>query len=232
MKNLLITTFGEYNHLDKWLNGNRNFDVALINYDYHDHPCNLIAKCVWLDTFATFKFPGIYVAFKDDRSLFDYDYFFMPDEDIAISCEDINKLFDKARTLNLDLCCPSIEQSDESFPSWKLFVHEEERDLVTTNFVEVMCPVFSKRALIECIETFKQSHSGWGLDIVWPKLIGDTKSNIGVIHSIVAKHTRRIASGTLYADLQRKRISAYAEKRKLMRTYDIAGFEPMAHQEK
>jgi hypothetical protein len=228
MKNLLITTFGEYNHLEHWLNGDRNFDVALVNYDYHEHPCNLIAKCVYLDSFHTFKYPGIYEMFADEATLLDYDYFFMPDEDIKLSCEDINKLFDKAKTLNLDLCCPSIEQSDESFPSWKLFIHED-TDFVATNFVEVMCPLFSRSALPKCLETFNKSHSGWGLDIVWPKLIGDNHNNIGVVHSIIAKHTRKISSGSLYPDLQRKRISPYSEKRKLMVEYSIAGFEPIAH---
>jgi hypothetical protein len=59
MKNLLITTFGEYNHVAKWLNGEPNFQVALINYDYHDDPCDLVGKCIFLDTFFTFKFPVV-----------------------------------------------------------------------------------------------------------------------------------------------------------------------------
>ena len=229
MKNLLITTFGEYNHVDHWLNGNRNFDVALINYDYHEHRGTLIGDCVYLDSFHTFKYPGIYDALWDEPSLLKYDYFFMPDEDIKLSCESINTLFDKARTLNLDLCCPSIEQSDESFPSWKIFIHESGREFVATNFIEVMCPLFSKYALSQCLDTFRKSQSGWGLDIVWPKLIGDNGSNIGVIHSVVAQHTRRITGGSLYKDLQRKRISPFSEKRKLIVEYSITGFEPSVH---
>ena len=219
MRNLLITTFGEYNHVNKWTDGERNFDVALINYDFHEEPNDLIGKCVYLDSFFTFKFPGIYQTLWNDLWLLEYDYFFMPDEDIDISCEDINKLFDKAKTLNLDLCCPSIEKSDNSFPSWDLFVHKDDLDFIPTSFVEIMCPMFSRYGLTQVFETFPKSNSGWGLDLVWPKLIGNNGNNIGVVNSIIARHTRRIAKGTLYQDLQRKRISPYREKRKLMDEY-------------
>ena len=85
-----------------------------------------------------------------------YDFFFMPDEDIDISAENISMLFRKAMTLNLDLCCPSIEKSDISFPSWDLFVHKEDMDFIPTNFVEVMCPLFSRYALGRVFETFKK----------------------------------------------------------------------------
>jgi hypothetical protein len=226
MKNLLITTFGEYNHLPLWLNGERNYDVALVNYDYHDMPENLAFRCVWLDTFHTFKFPGIAEMFYDEPRLLRYDYFFMPDEDIALRCEDINTLFDKAKTLNLDLCCPSVEKSEESFPSWELFVHKDDRDFIATNFVEIQSPCFSRQALAKCLPTFKESQSGWGLDIVWPKLIGDTGSNIGIVNSVVAKHTRKIMGGKLYEVLKKKKIIPSHEKIDLIYEYGIKDFKP------
>ena len=229
MKNLLITTFGEYNHLPLWLNGNRNYDVALVNYDYHDMPENLCFKCVWLDSFHTFKFPGIADMFFDEPRLLRYDYFFMPDEDIALTCQDINLLFGKAATLNLDLCCPSVEKSDESFPSWELFVHKDDRDFIATNFVEIQSPCFSRTALGLCLHTFKKSQSGWGLDVVWPKIIGDTGSNIGIINSVVAKHTRKIKEGHLYEALKRKKINPSQEKKSLLAEYDIKNFKPEEH---
>jgi hypothetical protein len=57
---------------------------------------------------------------------------------------------------------------------------------------------------------------------VWPKLIGNNGNNIGVVNSIIARHTRRIAEGTLYKDLQRKRISPYREKRQLMAEHGVS----------
>lgn len=229
MKNLLITTFGEYNHIDSWLDGERNYDVALINYDYHEVPSDLIGKCIYLDSFHTFKYPGLWDALWDEPRLLRYDYFFMPDEDILLTSGDINTLFDKMRTLNLDLAQPSIERSDISFPSWELFVHKEGLDIVMTNFVEVMCPLFSRSALGKCLETFKKSQSGWGLDLVWPHLIGDTGNNIAVINSVVAKHTRKIKEGELYLELERKRISPSRERRQLMQEYGVKSIDIKEH---
>jgi hypothetical protein len=229
MNNLLITTIGEYNHLSKWLDGERNYDVALVNYDHHDTPYDLARQCVWFDTFSTFKYPGIWDMFWDEPRLLRYDYFWMPDDDIELCPPEINKLFDKARTLNLSLSQPSIEKSDTSFPSWEVFIHRESMDFIATNFVEIMCPLFSRDALGKCLDTFRKSQSGWGLDLVWTKLIGDTHSNIGIINSVIAKHTRKIASGSFYPDLQRKKIRPSQERRSLMNEYLVSGVDIKIH---
>jgi len=230
MNNLLITTFGEYNHLEHWLGGDRNFDVALMNYDYHEMPSDLCGKCVYLDSHTTFKYPGIYEMLFDEPSLLKYDYYWLPDEDILLNTEGINTLFDKARTLNLDLAQPSVENSISSFPSWEQFIHKEGVDIFMTNFVEIMCPLFSRKALLKCMNTFRKSNSGWGLDIVWPKIVGNTGGNMAVINSVVVKHTRKISTGTLYTDLQRKRISPYREKRQLMAEYKVSSIDIQTHE--
>lgn len=221
MRNLLITTFGEYNHLDSWLKGSRNFDVALINYDSHEHRNDLISDCVYLDTFHTFKFPGIWDAFWDEPSLLMYDYFWMPDTDIDVSCDDINKMFDKVKTLKLDLSQPSIEKSNTSFPSWEYFIHKDDLDVIMTNFVEVMCPVFSRSALDKCLATFRKSQSGWGLDLVWAKLVNNG-NNMAIINSIIVKHTRPVKGGDLYKALSDKRISPSGDRRRLMKEYGVS----------
>jgi hypothetical protein len=221
MRNLLITTFGAYNHLGHWMCGDRNFDVALINYDNHRGDESLTDKCVYYDTFAIFKFPGIYDMFWDEPELLKYDYYFMPDEDIDLSTQDINTLFDKARTLNLSLCQPSIEDSESSYPSWKIFVHRDAMDFVATNFVEVQCPLFSRDALLKCHPTFIKSMSGYGLDLAWAKLIGANGNNIGFINSVVAKHTRKIGVGELYQKLKKVGVSPSRERKKLMSEYGI-----------
>lgn len=224
MRNLLITTFGEYNHLDSWLNGERNFDVALINYDYHEDKYDLIKDCVYLDAFHTFKYPGIWDALWEEPRLLRYDYFWMPDEDIDISCGEINKMFDKMRTLNLDLAQPSVEKSNVSFPSWEQFIHKEALDVIMTNFVEVMCPLFSRDAIGKCLETFRKSESGWGLDLVWAKLVNNG-NNMAILNSIIVKHTRPVKEGGLYEALAEKRISPSGDRRRLMREYNVSSID-------
>jgi hypothetical protein len=226
MDNLLITTIGEYNHLDSWGNGKRNFDIALLNYDY-SMAINDKINCdlIYLDAYPSFKYPGIAEMFYDEPKLLRYKYFFMPDEDIDISSNDISTLFGKMRTLNLSLAQPSIEKSDTSFPSWELFIHKPDLDIICTNFVEIMCPLFSRDALGKCLETFPKSNSGWGIDVVWPKLIGNSGNNIAVINSVIAKHTRPIKGGNLYSALKSSGISPSKERLRLMAEYDIKSID-------
>jgi len=209
VKNLLITTIGDYNHSKTWGNGDCEYDIVLI--DYRVTP--------------TFKYLGIYKHIKDNPCLLDYDYFWMPDEDVLLSSFHINELFVKMAQLNLDLAQPSIEKSKGSFPSWDVFTHRDGLDVVYSNFIEITCPCFSKNGLAACIESFPKSKSGWGLDLVWPKLIGNNGDNIAIINCVIAKHTRRIRGGGLYDKLKEFGILSSVERKRLMREYGITSID-------
>lgn len=224
MKNLLITTIGEYNHLKSWIEGERDFDIALVNYDYSMEINDALKSgCVYYDSFPVFKYPGIWQMMTDATALQKYDYYFMPDEDIDISGAQINELFSKMAEYDLALTQPSIEKSNTSFPSWEQFIHREGIDMIYSNFVEVMCPLFSRSAMKACLNTFPKSHSGWGLDLAWAKILEG--QNIGIINSVVARHTRPVKGGDLYKALQKLRISPYQEKRKLMNEYGVSSVD-------
>ena len=169
--------------------------------------------------FPCFKYQGIWQMFKENPLLLEYDYYFMPDEDILIGTEDINLMFAKMRTLNLALAHPSIEDSNTSFPSREYLIHQEGIDLMMTNFIEIGSPVFSREALLKCLDTFRMSMSGWGLDWVWAKLL-DHK-DMAILHSIVAKHTRKVGGGGLYSELKKVGVSPSRERKKLMSDYGI-----------
>lgn len=223
MKNLLITTVGEYNHLQSWIK-DRDFDIALVNYDYSmDINDALKVGCIYYDSFPVFKYPGIWQMMTDAVSLQEYDYYFMPDEDIDISGADINRLFQKMKEHDLWLAQPAIEKSNKSFPSWEMFIHKEGLDIVYTDFVEVMCPAFNNKAIKMCLDTFNKSHSGWGLDLTWAKILKG--QNMGIVNDVVARHTRPVKGGNLYEALQKLRISPYREKRKLMQEYGVSSSE-------
>ncbi len=216
MKNLLITTIGEYNHYSTWAEGRHNFDLYPI--DYRITP--------------GFKYPSLYRVFNERPDLLEYDYFWMPDEDILLTPDRIAELFRKMEQFELDLAQPSIERSDTSFPSWELFVHKGNVDIIYTTFVEIMCPCFSREALGKCLQTFNKSKSGWGLDIVWPVLIGDRTDNIAVLNSIIAKHTRKVRGGALYGALAKEKILPSTERKRVMREYNVGGLNINVHNDK
>src|SRR3712207_3001992 len=59
-------------------------------------------------------------------------------------------------------------------------------------FVEIMVPGFSRAALERLLPTLDLSRTGWGwgLDSVWPKLLG--YRNVGIIDATPVLHTRPV----------------------------------------
>lgn len=208
MRNLLITTIGKDNCLDAWDKGKtKNFDIVTIDYTKT----------------STFKYPGIYRALRLLRA---YDYYWMPDEDISLTTEEINKLFDMAAKYHLDLFQPSVEQSPRSFPSWPMFIHKGNAEMIPMPFVEIMCPGFSREGLLKCIDTFHRSNSGWGLDIIWAKIL--RYQNMGLINSVSVIHTRPPMKGSnLYSMLKEP---ASDEMHRLLKEYRVIMI-PYVHEE-
>jgi hypothetical protein len=67
-----------------------------------------------------------------------------------------------------------------------------------TNWVEMMCPCFSKKALELCKETFNADKSCWGIEFIWNKLLGFPKNKIAIIDEVHAIHTRPMMDGDNY----------------------------------
>lgn len=204
MRNLLITTVGKDNLSEIWTRGDCNFDVILIDYEKE----------------GVFKYPGIYDRIISDE-LFGYDYYWMPDEDVELPSEDINRMFDVAHDYSIDLSQPSILNAHDSFPSWDRFVHRKGSDLEATDFIEVMCPLFSKDAMMLCLNTFPKSKSGWGLDLAWSKLLTDDGMSMVILNCIQAKHRRKVGAGKLYYTLKKMGILPSQERKALMREFGI-----------
>ena len=61
-----------------------------------------------------------------------------------------------------------------------------------TGFVEIMVPGFSRPALQQLLPTLDESETGWGwgLDSLWPKLLG--YRDLGIIDGVPVLHTRAV----------------------------------------
>lgn len=135
------------------------------------------------------KGQGISACLSDlSKRLPKYDFFFFPDDDLAMTCLDINNLFDCARAHNLSLCQPSL--TEDSFVAHPITKHVEGLLLRYTSFVEVMCPCFSLYALLLCKRLFKETISSWGIDLLFPAFLGYPVDKIAIIDSVRVKHTR------------------------------------------
>ncbi len=120
----------------------------------------------------------------------EYDYIWIPDDDIYANQATISRMFEVARAVGLDLFAPALHESSH----YAHFITMENRRFYGrwVGFVEIMMPGFSTSALETVLPTLELSETGWGwgLDSLWPKLLG--YENVGIIDGTPVIHTRPV----------------------------------------
>ncbi len=202
MKFLLLTTIGNNDQwYSNWFKGSRNFDVGLVCYEkttdqiktrsdfYHWH-------------LPDFKYPALYQILENNPFIFEYDYIFMPDDDILMTTEEINTLFEWAYRESIWMGQPSITPKNYT---WPITLNNPSTRYRWVKMIEVMCPIFSTQALQKVYPTFNESFSGWGLDAVWAKLINYNR--IAICDTVIASHEKPLqeGSGRLYEKLKNEK---------------------------
>lgn len=137
------------------------------------------------------KFPSLHRLCYPGSPLLDYDHVAFPDDDIEITWRGMNALFAVAAEHRLALCQPALAAG--SFLSHEITRQQPGKRLRYTSFVEVMFPVFSRAALARCAGSFALSPSAWGLDYVWPQILGGHRHRVAVIDAVGVRHTRPAA---------------------------------------
>jgi len=201
----------------QWLKpkGSKNFDL-LIDY-YGDQPNRYLHDADYYMQSKGLKYPGIYrILNRLGQRLWDYEAVWFPDDDIGTDAQNINEMFRLFSTYNLWLAQPALTQ--DSYYSHDITVERNGVLLRYTNFVEVMVPIFSPYALKKCMHTFPYMRSGWGMDFVWPKLLGDPKNKIAILDRCSVTHTRPVASGGWYHSLH---VPPEQEKKQTARAYGV-----------
>jgi hypothetical protein len=120
----------------------------------------------------------------------DYDYVWVPDDDLYANQDTITRMFDVAHALGLDLFAPALHESSH----FAHFITMENRRFYGrwVGFVEIMMPGFRTSALEELLPTLELSETGWGwgLDSLWPKLLD--YENVAIIDGTPVIHTRPV----------------------------------------
>jgi hypothetical protein len=185
-KYLLFTSAGDNTEFYKmWCEKNKNYDVWVVYYGNNDENYNKYSQSVdriWKNKGSKFQnFYYIYQNHKED--LMKYDRYFIVDDDIIITTDDINKLFDISVKYDLWICQPSITY--ESKLSHEVVIHQKGNLLRYTDFVEVNLPVFSQKALLKFLEYYIPELIGYGVDFLYIWANGkDVEDKYAVIDSI------------------------------------------------
>lgn len=193
-RNLIVARAGDASLHRRWMNDScaRKFDL-LVSY-YGSFRGRYENRADHYHEMQGPRWPAHYWLWRNRREIFDrYDR-------VAFVCDDVdavtaswNLMFDLCEWFDLDLAQPAIG----GHANHAITRPVEGSLLRYTNFVEIMCPVFSRRALALCGDTFDQVVSGWGLELVWAALLPYPQFLMAIVDKVCVIHTRATRKGPL-----------------------------------
>ncbi len=210
-KALVVLQAGRGSIADQWfVDQGRDWDLLVNYYDalgcsphFGDYVCFQKGT----------KFTAMWVLYNRFRHVLErYEHVLFFDDDIETSVHDLNRLFAACREHGLDLAQMTL--SADSSCNWaELFSQHGKTGPRDVSAVEIMMPVVSRRALDWIAPTFGQSVSGFGLDLVWGKIVAEAGGRIAVLDDIVSAHRRPVdqSGGAYYSYLRSAGINAKAE---------------------
>ena len=172
------------------LEGDAEFDLHLMIYDdSYNKFCN---DTDFIFCQAGYKMDMTYNYLHCHPNLLEhYDYFFLLDDDIRITTESVNHLFHVMREFCLEIAQPSLVMSYFTYAST---LHNPTCRLRYTNFVEMMMPCFSRKALRLVLSTFEKKARWRGIEHHWPILINSNHRDMAIIDEIKAVHQKPVGS--------------------------------------
>jgi hypothetical protein len=212
--NLVLARVGRNSLHPSWIERGtpRDWDLHLVPYQPIDSEPDL--DCNVADVIPGPKWSGLRELLNRWDGWRDYDYIWMPDDDIQADQAAISRIFEVARGVGLDLFAPALDESSH----YAHFTTMRNRRAFGrwVGFVEIMMPGFSRGALDTLLPTLDLTETGWGwgLDSVWPKLLG--YKNVGIIDGVPVVHTRPVGQ---MRDLELVR-RVHEESDSLLASYD------------
>ena len=206
-KHLVIARTGSCSLHHEWLLGSesRNWDLHLAPYEpLGRQPADVEVQ----EVIPGPKWSGLDELLNLWDGWREYEYVWLPDDDIRATSATINRLFEAARLAEFELFAPAL--TEPSFFAHFDTMRNSRFHGRWGGFVEIMCPGFSRSALEKLLFTLELSETGWGwgLDSVWPKLLD--YRNVGVLDGVSVTHTRPV--GAMRDPDLRRRVLAEGER--------------------
>jgi hypothetical protein len=213
-KYLIISPIGDESLHHEWVKEKTNFDLVLLYYGNDESIAELNLHYTPYVYMAKGEKYHLLKSFIESNIEFisNYTHIWIPDNDVSISTENINKLFETADQLKLSICQPSME----GYISHEITKPVSNSVLRYTNFVEVLAPLFNLESLLKVYKTFDLNYSGWGYDYLWPYLLNYPKDKIAIIDEITMTHTKPIGQ-----DYSRYPVAPWDEMNELLYSYNI-----------
>lgn len=201
------------------ISARRNFDIAVRFYDRPGENEPLLEASEFVMTGGLSKFHAASLFFERCDVKDRYDGFLFLDGDLEFDVSQLSTFLSFVHAAGLDLAQPSLTR--DSYCFWKMVYHQPRFLYRETSFVEVMAPYLSRDALRKTLGSFTRSISTYGLDLVWPSLIGTGR--VGVVDAFQIRHKERVdhVSGSFYIYLKSIGIDLNAEERRVLAEYGV-----------
>lgn len=215
-RNLVILRAGDQSLHPQWVaSAERNFDLLVSYYGKTEGQHRDSADLY--EARPGPKWPCLGEMLDANPQLAEtYDAIWLPDDDLAVDTATLNRMFELFHAYGLQLAQPALTRN--SYYTFDTLLQRPGTVLRWVGFVEVMAPLFSRAALRRCQETFQLSRIGWGLDFVWPALIGNPQQrSIAILDATPVHHTRPVRGGDLYKN--NPEASPHADEQRVLARY-------------
>ena len=218
-RNLVIVRAGNSSLHPEWLKGAtvRNWDIV-VNYFGDDPDKYKEPDVVRIDSKGP-KWPALQELIQSHPEFIsDYEYIWLPDDDLLATKADVNRLFDLVKSYKLEVAQPALTW--DSYYSHITTLHNSMTKIRFTNYVEVMAPCLCSAMLRKALPLFNSNLSGWGLDYLWSALAEDPLNHIAIIDEVTVRHTRPVG-GPNYKLLRETGVSPWDELRILCKAHGL-----------
>jgi len=213
-KYLIISPIGDDSLHPEWIKEKTNFDLVLLYYGNDESIAESNLQYTPYVYMAKGEKYHLLKSFIESNIEFisNYTHIWIPDNDVSISTENINNLFETADQLQLSICQPAMD----GYVSHEITKPVPNSILRYTNFVEVLAPLFDLESLLKIYKTFDLNYSSWGYDYLWSHLLDYPKDKIAIIDNIIMTHTKPV--GQSYS---RFPVAPWEEMNELLYSYNI-----------
>ena len=210
-KYLAIARAGDESKHETWLSDkkHKNFDLFVAYYGNEKNKWKSDADHYHQE--SGLKYPWFSKWLKNPTfDIYQYDAIWLCDDDIEADTETIAKMFDIFIEYNLFLAQPALQR--RSYAKIKPLLAVPGYKLRYCKTVEAQMPIFTPEILKILKWTFDENDSGWGQDLLWPKVLGHPKNKLAIIDATPVYHSRPLHISDMYTKvLPKKGVTAIDE---------------------
>jgi hypothetical protein len=189
MKTLIFSSVGDHPlATESLVNSTREqeFDLAIAFYGNKAADKRLISAARWFRQMRGGKFQNFAKFMADEpHALQQYDYVFIPDDDIRFDAKMLRRLIAATQHYNLNVSSFSHCWSGKPSAIKQMMQADHQSGMMISNFVEMGFPLFKSDVINSFLAAFRpiaDQLTGWGTDFVFASSCWSPEKPFGIYH--------------------------------------------------